>query len=232
MYERYRDRVQFVTVYIKEAHPLDEWQLDANETQQVCYAQPKPSPIAWRSRAISSAASITLSRSSSTGWTTRPNVCTPHGPSASTSSTRAARSSTREAGALRLPPRGSGGLAGEQVPVLNRYSSRRSSPCSGEQVSSRPSGWSTSSCSGRRPDALRSAPGPHSALRLLAAALAAAGPPVRRRGRDARVRLLPSGGPGAYAADLVRRVASGRIGRAAAHPLRRAARPRELGSQS
>ncbi|PYV13205.1 MAG: hypothetical protein DMG07_15170 [Acidobacteria bacterium] len=41
MYERYRDRVQFVTVYIKEAHPLDEWQLDANETQQVCYAQPK-----------------------------------------------------------------------------------------------------------------------------------------------------------------------------------------------
>jgi Iodothyronine deiodinase len=28
-------------VYIKEAHPLDEWQMDENEKQGVCYRQPK-----------------------------------------------------------------------------------------------------------------------------------------------------------------------------------------------
>jgi hypothetical protein len=31
----------FVTVYIKEAHPTDEWQVPANETDSVCYSQPK-----------------------------------------------------------------------------------------------------------------------------------------------------------------------------------------------
>lgn len=31
----------FVTVYIKEAHPLDEWQMDSNEKDDVCYPQPK-----------------------------------------------------------------------------------------------------------------------------------------------------------------------------------------------
>ena len=33
--------MNFLTVYIKEAHPLDEWQVTANEKQGVCYAQPK-----------------------------------------------------------------------------------------------------------------------------------------------------------------------------------------------
>jgi hypothetical protein len=28
-------------VYIKEAHPKDEWQVDTNETDSVCYSQPK-----------------------------------------------------------------------------------------------------------------------------------------------------------------------------------------------
>jgi hypothetical protein len=41
MHEQYRDRVEFLTVYIKEAHPEDEWQMDANEEQDVCYPQPK-----------------------------------------------------------------------------------------------------------------------------------------------------------------------------------------------
>ena len=31
----------FVTIYIKEAHPLDEWQMDSNEKEGVCYPQPK-----------------------------------------------------------------------------------------------------------------------------------------------------------------------------------------------
>jgi len=38
---RYGDRAQFLTVYIKEAHPLDEWQMDSNVEQGVCYRQPK-----------------------------------------------------------------------------------------------------------------------------------------------------------------------------------------------
>lgn len=41
MYEQYRDRVDFQTVYIREAHPLDEWQMDSNEKEDVCYRQPK-----------------------------------------------------------------------------------------------------------------------------------------------------------------------------------------------
>ena len=38
--ERFGDRAEFLTVYIKEAHPEDEWQMDDNEDEGVCYAQP------------------------------------------------------------------------------------------------------------------------------------------------------------------------------------------------
>ena len=41
MYERYQDRASFLTVYIKEAHPEDEWQMTANEKENVCYPQPR-----------------------------------------------------------------------------------------------------------------------------------------------------------------------------------------------
>jgi hypothetical protein len=41
MYRKYGDRARFLTVYIKEAHPTDEWQMDSNEKEQVCYPQPK-----------------------------------------------------------------------------------------------------------------------------------------------------------------------------------------------
>jgi hypothetical protein len=41
MQERYGSRVNFLTVYVKEAHPLDEWQMDSNEKENVCYKQPK-----------------------------------------------------------------------------------------------------------------------------------------------------------------------------------------------
>jgi hypothetical protein len=40
LYRTYRDRCAFVTVYIKEAHPLDEWQMSSNEKEGVCYPQP------------------------------------------------------------------------------------------------------------------------------------------------------------------------------------------------
>ena len=41
MYRRYRAQADFLTVYIREAHPLDEWQMSANETDSICYRQPR-----------------------------------------------------------------------------------------------------------------------------------------------------------------------------------------------
>ncbi|HMA17065.1 MAG TPA: deiodinase-like protein, partial [Thermoanaerobaculia bacterium] len=41
MHRRYGDRARFLTVYIKEAHPEDEWQMDSNEKENVCYPQPR-----------------------------------------------------------------------------------------------------------------------------------------------------------------------------------------------
>ena len=41
MRKRWGDRAEFVTIYIKEAHPEDEWQMDSNEEESVCYVQPK-----------------------------------------------------------------------------------------------------------------------------------------------------------------------------------------------
>jgi hypothetical protein len=41
IYEDYKDHVDFLTVYVREAHPTDEWQMKSNVTDDVCYAQPK-----------------------------------------------------------------------------------------------------------------------------------------------------------------------------------------------
>ena len=41
MHRTYGGRVEFLTVYIKEAHPEDEWQMDSNEEEGVCYPQPR-----------------------------------------------------------------------------------------------------------------------------------------------------------------------------------------------
>src|SRR5712692_5869581 len=41
MYRRYGDQATFLAVYIKEAHPTDEWQMETNEKEDVCYAQPR-----------------------------------------------------------------------------------------------------------------------------------------------------------------------------------------------
>jgi Iodothyronine deiodinase len=40
MHHKYGDRVRFLTLYIKEAHPIDEWQMDSNVKEDVCYPQP------------------------------------------------------------------------------------------------------------------------------------------------------------------------------------------------
>ena len=34
MRKKYGDRVRFLTLYIKEAHPLDEWQMESNEKEE------------------------------------------------------------------------------------------------------------------------------------------------------------------------------------------------------
>ena len=41
MQQDYGDEVVFRTIYIKEAHPTDEWQMDSNVDEGVCYVQPK-----------------------------------------------------------------------------------------------------------------------------------------------------------------------------------------------
>jgi hypothetical protein len=40
MQTRFAEHANFLTVYIKEAHPEDEWQMRPNEKEGVCYKQP------------------------------------------------------------------------------------------------------------------------------------------------------------------------------------------------
>lgn len=44
IYTDYKDRADFLTIYIREAHPQDEWQMKSNVDQGVCYPQPKTFP--------------------------------------------------------------------------------------------------------------------------------------------------------------------------------------------
>ena len=43
IYKDYKDHVDFLTIYIREAHPTDEWQMRSNleDKDNVCYAQPR-----------------------------------------------------------------------------------------------------------------------------------------------------------------------------------------------
>jgi hypothetical protein len=41
IYEDYKGHADFLTVYVREAHPTDEWQMKSNVKEDVCYAQPK-----------------------------------------------------------------------------------------------------------------------------------------------------------------------------------------------
>lgn len=38
---RYRDRFDFVAVYVREAHPTDGWRMESNDKAGVAIAQPK-----------------------------------------------------------------------------------------------------------------------------------------------------------------------------------------------
>jgi hypothetical protein len=41
IYKDYQEHADFLTVYVREAHPTDEWQMKSNVKEDVCYAQPK-----------------------------------------------------------------------------------------------------------------------------------------------------------------------------------------------
>jgi len=41
IYNRFKEQADFLTIYIKEAHPDDEWQMQSNLDEEVCYLQPK-----------------------------------------------------------------------------------------------------------------------------------------------------------------------------------------------
>ena len=41
MYQTYRDRAAFLFVYVREAHPSDEWQMGSNVKEGVVFTQPK-----------------------------------------------------------------------------------------------------------------------------------------------------------------------------------------------
>jgi hypothetical protein len=41
IYNDYKNHADFLTVYVREAHPTDEWQMKSNVKDDVCYAQPK-----------------------------------------------------------------------------------------------------------------------------------------------------------------------------------------------
>lgn len=41
LYDAHKDRANFLTVYIAEAHPEDEWQMDSNVEEKIVLKQPK-----------------------------------------------------------------------------------------------------------------------------------------------------------------------------------------------
>jgi len=41
IFNDYKDHADFLTVYVREAHPTDEWQMKSNVKDDVCYAQPR-----------------------------------------------------------------------------------------------------------------------------------------------------------------------------------------------
>ena len=41
MYAEFKDRVHFRVIYIREAHPTDGWQVQANIKDKILYADPK-----------------------------------------------------------------------------------------------------------------------------------------------------------------------------------------------
>jgi hypothetical protein len=41
IWEKYKDRAEFLTVYVSEAHPDDEWRMESNREEKVILDQPR-----------------------------------------------------------------------------------------------------------------------------------------------------------------------------------------------
>jgi Iodothyronine deiodinase len=41
IFNDYKEHADFLTIYVREAHPTDEWQMKSNIKDDVCYAQPR-----------------------------------------------------------------------------------------------------------------------------------------------------------------------------------------------
>ena len=41
MYERYKGRVEFLAVYVREAHPTDGWRMESNDRAGIPVRQPR-----------------------------------------------------------------------------------------------------------------------------------------------------------------------------------------------
>ncbi len=40
LHRRFGDQIEFFVVYIREAHPTDEWQVESNESEGILFSQP------------------------------------------------------------------------------------------------------------------------------------------------------------------------------------------------
>ena len=40
MHSRLKDQLEFFVIYIREAHPTDEWQVESNENESILFKQP------------------------------------------------------------------------------------------------------------------------------------------------------------------------------------------------
>ena len=80
LYEKYRDAVEFIVLYIGEAHPTDKWWLGRSRTQRAIHELSdelvrvdieEPVTLAQRQRAARQISSTAWCRSTSTRWTMR-----------------------------------------------------------------------------------------------------------------------------------------------------------------
>ena len=58
MYARYKDRAEFLAVYVREAHPTDGWRMESNDKAGVAFAQPTTDA---ERRAVASKCCVALS---------------------------------------------------------------------------------------------------------------------------------------------------------------------------
>jgi len=61
IFNHYKEHADFLHVYVREAHPTDEWQMKSNLKEDICYAQPKT--LEQRLAIATFSPSVSISRS-------------------------------------------------------------------------------------------------------------------------------------------------------------------------